>query len=1854
MLRVATRNIPALDVRVYRLDLEEYFRRKGTVQGVEALQLEVVKPDRTSRWELGEDYVPFARIEADRALPVEGPGAYVVVAADDHLTATALFLVSDAEVVVKSARGENLFVWAFDRQTQAPLVGARILATNGSKVREVGQTGADGVWQGDADLQAQHVLVLSASGPAATEIGPGPQVASGFQSKAYVTAGAPVYRPGSEVSWRAIFLKARGGTYLPPGKLAATFTVLDARGQTLLEQPVESSAFGTFAGSFPLDLAAPLGVWRLQLQVKNEGSWSGEFEVQEFRKPEFTLELEPVRRVVLTGETVEARARVAYAFGGPVRDAAVAYEVYRIPRTFEPSATEDYRWYFAADDRPQDEQRRQPRARGELVVRGQAVTDDGGEALITFETAEKDEDAEYVVRVAVEDVTRRWVVDEGRIPVTRRDHMAVVLSDRRVVRPGQELTVEVRTVDALERPVARSGSLLLLALERTAVPRGGDELRGRPVIVRDTEVEQAAYPLSTGTSGSAELKLRVPGPGRWRLRWRATDGRGALVTAFVDVEASGEVEDESRDARLIAARSVVTEGDDAELLLRSPVTGVKALVTYEGERVLRYEFVQVTGASTLLRLPARAEDAPNVFFKVAIPHRDRLLEAETEVVVLRTLQVDVRLPAEAGPGETVEVEVLTRDARGQPVSAEVGLALIDETLYAIAADRAPAIRPYFYDRRRKNAVLTASSLGFRAYGTTRETNKDLLADEAARSGDLRLAMAESALRNAEEAMARGDVRTAVRLALRAAESAPDLYEARVFLASLRENELASKQLERLDRGLLAELKRTAAVRPMAEPAEKAKDAKGEGYADEVEMEEMDEDAFDGPAKNGVIGLGGGAGGSFGGRGGNRSLRAGGGGRREEQQAISHGKLASLSHRIGIDKKMLDVHQAGFGLDAGFLLEVRKRFADVAAWRPHLVTGADGRATVEVELPDNLTTWRAVVRGVSTTALVGEGRGEILARRDLIVRVDTPRFLVQGDAVTVPLAIHNESAGPLDIRESVSVEGALVGTVERDPSSDEVGAREGTTYRLGAGDHVVTNVGLNAPDPGRVRIEARAIGVAAADAAEALFPTLPRGIRTVEGRSGVSETTRGAVQETFFDVPEGVVPGASRLAVVLYPGLDAALLDALLYLDLYPYGCVEQTVHRFLPALDARRALLAAGSPAAARLARLDEAVAAAALRLRNVQNPDGSFGWFRGGQGSLPMTAYALLGLSGAREAGVPDLDRAIQDAGNALANLVGAGREDERALAHLALASVGRIQADAYGTTFRRRRDDLSVAGLAWLAMAARRLDRGYDAEELTGLLLERRVESEGTVHWKGQSGDCFTGSDREATGLAVQALLLVGRGAEQAERGLEWLFANRVKGGFGSTKDTAAFVGAASAWVAGHGAQAFGGTLDVLLDDEVVRTVEVGPDGIASSDRRFLVEQGAILPPGRHRLGFRLSGQGRLRWAARMESVVASEELPAATNGLAIERAYLRPEEAPVAGQPVPPKPGYEVLRPAARPKVEARLLEAVNTGDRVLVRLEVQTERELEFVLVEDPLPAGFDVLADTAAGPFDWQERRDDRQVFFCTKLPEGLDRLPVRPAGHALGPLHGPRHHGLRHVPALGRTGGPPGTASRSWRSRSATSTREREPTPDEQFARAQALFAEAKHTLAAPLFHALLAEQPLRDAVVEDIESFLLRIAVEMDDAKEIVRAREALVRRNPARIPGDWRTARAIAFAYQTLGEYEMASSLYRDLVARGFGLEVDWMQTLTQRGREIDGLETLDRALRAYPVSNATGDAAFRAAQRYRELPRPEGRAEKAGRPMDAETLDALWAFTAHFAETPIADRGELRLDRRAATCR
>ncbi len=70
---------------------------------------------------------------------------------------------------------------------------------------------------------------------------------------------------------------------------------------------------------------------------------NGNFEVQEYKKPEYEVRVTPAKARVLQGDTIQATIDARYYFGEPVNGANVTYAVYRSRYRFP-------LWYDPDDD----------------------------------------------------------------------------------------------------------------------------------------------------------------------------------------------------------------------------------------------------------------------------------------------------------------------------------------------------------------------------------------------------------------------------------------------------------------------------------------------------------------------------------------------------------------------------------------------------------------------------------------------------------------------------------------------------------------------------------------------------------------------------------------------------------------------------------------------------------------------------------------------------------------------------------------------------------------------------------------------------------------------------------------------------------------------------------------------------------------------------------------------------------------------------------------------------------------------------------------------------------------------------------------------------------------------------------------------------------------------------------------------------------------------------------------------------------------------------------------------------------------------------------------------------------------
>ncbi len=647
--------------------------------------------------------------------------------------------------------------------------------------------------------------------------------------------------------------------------------------------------------------------------------------------------------------------------------------------------------------------------------------------------------------------------------------------------------------------------------------------------------------------------------------------------------------------------------------------------------------------------------------------------------------------------------------------------------------------------------------------------------------------------------------------------------------------------------------------------------------------------------------------------------------------------------------------------------VRKAFPDTAYWIADLKSDAGGHARVSFSFPDSLTTWRTTVRGATLDTRVGGAVNKVLVRKNLILRLAAPRFLRQGDEVTVSAIVHNYLAGAKTAR--VSLDAAGLELVEGSVRSVEVPSR---------GDAKL-DWRFRAPAPGEVRLLGKALTDEESDALEITAPVVPYGVKQAIARAGSLSGAQPA--QTQIDFPAAIEPASRTLEVSAAPSAAGAIFGALEFLTSYPYGCTEQTMSSFLPNVIVAQASKELGLKPALSPEELEKKVRAGLERLYDFQHPDGGWGWWKTDDSHTFMSAYVTAGLMQASAAGYNVRSDVINRARNWLREKLqrdSALLPDLRAYGVYALVVAGDTDTAALADSVWAERAQLSPYGAALLGLALVERHDGRAAELAADL--ERQAKTTDTEAWWPATRDPLldfeTDATPEATAHVTNFLSRARPDSPLLPKAAAWLVAHRDEGyWWTSTKQTAMVVYGLTQYLKRSGELKPNLTVRVLVNDRAVLTRQFTAASLgepAATVRLAAADLGAS-----NRVRVEVSGEGRVYWSARAEYYSTADKL-VRTGSIALNLArdyfVLSPERS---GEKIVYR-----LDPLSGP---------VSIGQVIAVRLTV-SGGEWKYLLAEDPIPAGTefiqrDDLYELKQQPawwgwwFDRREFHDDRAALF---------------------------------------------------------------------------------------------------------------------------------------------------------------------------------------------------------------------------------------------------------------------------------
>ncbi len=729
--------------------------------------------------------------------------------------------------------------------------------------------------------------------------------------------------------------------------------------------------------------------------------------------------------------------------------------------------------------------------------------------------------------------------------------------------------------------------------------------------------------------------------------------------------------------------------------------------------------------------------------------------------------------------------------------------------------------------------------------------------------------------------------------------------------------------------------------------------------------------------------------------------------------------------------------------------VRSNFADTAFWAASLTTGKDGRATAKFKMPDSLTSWKMRAWGMGHGTKVGQGDVTVVTAKNLLVRLQAPRFFVEKDEVVLSANVHNYLDKDKDVKVALELDNTtLKGMVSESGKNDLT-----RTVKIKAGGEERIDWRVKVAAEGQAVVRMKALTDTESDAVEQKFPCFVHGMLKTESFSGVvrPDEKSGSLK---LNVPAERRPEQTRLELRYSPTLAGAMVDALPYLVDYPYGCTEQTLNRFVPTVITQRILqkmnldldairekrtnlnaqeIGDDKERAGRWKKYDrnpvfdaEEVTAmvkdGVQKLTSMQLSDGGWGWFSGfGEHSWPHTTVVVVhGLQvatqndvalvpGVLERGVEWLKRYEDEQVQKLKNAPTRTSpwkekaDDLDAMIFLTLNDAKSVNTEMRAFLYRDR-VDLSVYAKAVLGLALHKQERIEERDMLLKNIEQFVVEDDEnqTAYLKLPANTwwwMWYGNDIEANAWYLKLLSATDPQGRRASRLVKYILNNRHNGTYWrSTRDTAYCIEALADYLKASGEAKPDMTVEVVVDGAVKKTVKIDHTNLFHFDNKLVLE-GDALANGEHTVEIRRTGTGPVYFNAYLTNFTLEDFITKAGLEVKVQRKFFNltrdDKQTKVAGA------RGQVVNQRTEKFIRTELpdLSKVKSGDLIEVELDIDSKNDYEYILFEDMKAAGTEPV-EVRSGyngneMHAYVEYRDERVCLFVRALNRGHHSVSYR-------------------------------------------------------------------------------------------------------------------------------------------------------------------------------------------------------------------------------------------------------------------
>ncbi len=574
--------------------------------------------------------------------------------------------------------------------------------------------------------------------------------------------------------------------------------------------------------------------------------------------------------------------------------------------------------------------------------------------------------------------------------------------------------------------------------------------------------------------------------------------------------------------------------------------------------------------------------------------------------------------------------------------------------------------------------------------------------------------------------------------------------------------------------------------------------------------------------------------------------------------------------------------------------LRQYFPETMLWLPDAVTDQNGQLQIDVPVADSITTWRMTALASSRDGRLGSTTSGLRVFQDFFIDLDLPVALTVDDEIAVPVGVFNY----LPDRQTVRLEVAQADWFELLDEPIK-------SIDIAGNDVSVVYFRLRAKSQGLLPFKVSAYGPSMSDAIQKMVRVEPNGKAFATTQS--DRLTANTTVNRTVSIPARAIPGASTIAVKIYPGVLSQIVEGLDSILRMPNGCFEQTSSTTYPNVLVLDYLRETNQAAPEVQLKAEQYINTGYQRLTTFEVPGGGFSLW----GKVPpdrmLTAYGLQEFGDMRR--VHEIDEAlVQRAAEWLLNQQNpdGSWNNDQGLVHedtwrnlqnnrlpvtayivwsLIDAGFGNDARTQKGRAYVRdhrgeANDPYVVALVANALVAADRTASDESAaptldlltEEVLSRLVEMSVKNGESVSWPSKIAT-FMGSQGntgsiETTALATLALLRANVHADVANAGLLWLVQNKDPQGTWQTTQATVLALKALLQSIRAGSENIDAALTIKLDDGEARILHVTPENF---DVVQTVTFDDLAPERAHTIELTSAGKGNV-----MYQIAANTYLP------------------------------------------------------------------------------------------------------------------------------------------------------------------------------------------------------------------------------------------------------------------------------------------------------------------------------------------------------------------------------------------